>query len=161
LANAENRYNQAQISYENAKSEYDRNALLLKQEVISKADILPSELKLKSSKEEVAAAENNLQLIKEGVTKSAGSATNTLIRSTISGMVLDVPIKEGSNVIESNTFNEGTTICSVANMGEMIFEGKLDESEVGKVQEGMEIVLTIGAIDKASFKAIGTNGFSR
>ena len=69
-------------------------------------------------------------------------------------MVLDVPVKEGGQVIESNTFNEGTTICSVANMGEMIFEGKLDESEVGKVQSGMDIVLTIGAIDKASFKAI-------
>lgn len=68
-------------------------------------------------------------------------------------MVLDVPVKEGSQVIESNTFNEGTTIASVANMGEMIFEGKLDESEVGKVQTGMDIVLTIGAIDKESFKA--------
>jgi HlyD family secretion protein len=153
LANAENRLNQAQISYENAKSEYDRNAVLLKQDVIAKADILPSELKLKSSKEELSAAENNLQLIKEGVTKSAGSATNTLIRSTISGMVLDVPIKEGSNVIESNTFNEGTTIASVANMGEMIFEGKVDESEVGKIKQGMPLILTIGAIDTESFNA--------
>jgi HlyD family secretion protein len=68
-------------------------------------------------------------------------------------MVLDVPNKEGSSVIESNTFNEGTTIASVANMGEMIFEGKVDESEVGKIQEGMELVLTIGAIDKESFAA--------
>jgi HlyD family secretion protein len=76
-----------------------------------------------------------------------------MVKSTISGMVLDVPVKEGSQVIESNTFNEGTTICSVANMGEMIFEGKLDESEVGKVKSGMDIVLTIGAIDKESFKA--------
>jgi HlyD family secretion protein len=153
LANAENRLNQAEISYENAKNEYERNALLFKQEVISQADILPSELKLKSGKEELSAAENNLQLIKEGVTKSAGSATNTLIRSTISGMVLDVPIKEGSNVIESNTFNEGTTIASVANMGEMIFEGKVDESEVGKIKQGMPLILTIGAIDSESFTA--------
>ncbi|MEI6020120.1 MAG: efflux RND transporter periplasmic adaptor subunit, partial [Bacteroidota bacterium] len=73
--------------------------------------------------------------------------------ATITGMVLDVPVKEGGQVIESNTFNEGTTLCSVANMGEMIFEGKLDESEVGKVQAGMDIVLSIGAIDKSSFKA--------
>jgi HlyD family secretion protein len=153
LANAENRLNQAMISYENAQSDYERNALLLKQQVIAQADILPIELKLKSSKEELAAAENNLQLIKEGVTKSAGSATNTLIRSTISGMVLDVPVKEGSNVIESNTFNEGTTIASVANMGEMIFEGKVDESEVGKIKQGMPLILTIGAIDTESFKA--------
>lgn len=153
LANAESRVNQAQITYENAKSEYDRNATLLKQQVIAQAEILPFELRLKSAKEEMDAAENNLQLIKEGVTKNAGNATNTLIRSTITGMVLDVPIKEGSSVIESNTFNEGTTIASVANMGEMIFEGKVDESEVGKIKEGMELVLTIGAIDAESFKA--------
>jgi HlyD family secretion protein len=153
LANAESRVNQAQINYDNAKTEYDRNASLLKQQVIAQAEILPFELRLKSAKEEMDAAENNLQLIKEGVTKNAGNATNTLIRSTITGMVLDVPIKEGSSVIESNTFNEGTTIASVANMGEMIFEGKVDESEVGKIKEGMELVLTIGAIDAESFKA--------
>jgi len=153
LANAESRVNQAQISFDNAKQEYERNDILYKQKVISASDFLPYELKLKSTKEEVNAAEDNLQLIKEGVTKSAGTATNTLIRSTISGMVLDVPIKEGSNVIESNTFNEGTTIASVANMSEMIFEGKVDESEVGKIKEGMDLVLTIGAIDKESFAA--------
>lgn len=153
LANAENRLNQANINYENAKTEHERYATLLKQQVIAQADILPYELKLKSTKEEVTAAENNLQLIKEGVTKSAGNATNTLIRSTISGMVLDVPVKEGSSVIESNTFNDGTTIASVANMGEMIFEGKVDESEVGKIKVGMPIVLTIGAINDEKFHA--------
>jgi HlyD family secretion protein len=153
LANAENRVNMAKINYENAQTEHQRNETLFKQNVISKADFQPFELRLRSTKEELEAAENNLQLIKEGVTRSAGSATNTLIRSTISGMVLDVPVKEGSSVIESNTFNEGTTIASVANMSEMIFEGKVDESEVGKIREGMELVLTIGAIDKESFAA--------
>lgn len=153
LANAENRVNQAKINFDNSQTEYDRNGSLLKQNVIAKADFQPYELKLKSAKEELDAAENNLQLIKEGVTKSAGQATNTLIRSTITGMVLDVPMKEGSSVIESNTFNEGTTIASVADMGEMIFEGKVDESEVGKIHEGMDLILTIGAIDKESFSA--------
>lgn len=153
LASAESRINQAQLNYDNAKQEYERNESLFKQNVIAKAEFLPYELKLKSTKEELNAAENNQQLIKEGITKSAGIATNTLIRSTITGMVLDVPVKEGSNVIESNTFNEGTTIASVANMGQMIFEGKVDESEVGKIQEGMNLVLTIGAIDKKSFAA--------
>ncbi len=153
LASAESRVNQAKISFDNALVEYDRYALLLKQQVIAAAELLPYESKRNSSKEELDAAENNLQLIKEGVTKNAGKATNTLIRSTISGMVLDVPIKEGSSVIESNTFNEGTTIASVANMGEMIFEGKLDESEVGKIKQGMNLVLTIGAIDSESFSA--------
>ena len=153
LANAENRVNQAQINYDNSKTEYDRNENLLKQNVIAKAEFQPYELKLKTEKEELDAAQNNLQLIKEGVTKSAGGATNTLIRSTITGMILDVPMKEGSSVIESNTFNEGSTIASVADMGEMIFEGKVDESEVGKIQQGMPLVLTIGAIDKESFNA--------
>ena len=153
LANAENRSRQAQINDDNARTEYERNEQLLKGNAIAKAEFQSYELKLKSTKEELDAAENNEQLIKEGVTKSAGKATNTLIRSTISGMILDVPNKEGSSVIESNTFNEGTTIASVANMGEMIFEGKVDESEVGKIQQGMNLVLTIGAIDKESFEA--------
>lgn len=153
LANAENRMNQAKISLDNAQIEYDRNKGLFDQNILPKADFQQSETRLKTAKEEMEAADNNLQIVKEGVNKTAGSATNTLIRSTITGMILDVPIKEGSQVIESNTFNEGTTIAVVANMGEMIFEGKLDESEVGKVSTGMEIELTIGAIDKEKFAA--------
>jgi HlyD family secretion protein len=153
LANAENRLNQAHIGVDNAKIDYDRNLALLNQSVISKSDFQQYDVKYKNTLEELKASENNLALIKEGVTKDAGNATNTLVKSTITGMVLDVPVKEGGQVIESNTFNEGTTIAAVANMGEMIFEGKLDESEVGKVKVGMPIVLTIGAIDKEKFAA--------
>ncbi|MBA3665659.1 MAG: efflux RND transporter periplasmic adaptor subunit [Bacteroidetes bacterium] len=153
LANAENRINTAQLNYDNAKLEYDRNKALHDQSVISKAEFQVFELRLKSTTEELSAAQNQLQIIKEGASKTSGSSSNTYVKSTITGMVLDVPVKEGGQVIESNTFNEGTTIASVANMSEMIFEGKLDESEVGKVQVGMEIVLTIGAIDKDRFKA--------
>jgi HlyD family secretion protein len=153
LANAENRISAAQINYDNSKIEYDRNKVLFDQNVISKSDIQTFELRLKSNQTELEAAQNQLQIIKEGVSKTSGATSNTFVKSTITGMVLDVPVKEGGQVIESNTFNEGTTICSVANMGEMIFEGKLDESEVGKVQTDMDIVLTIGAIDKESFNA--------
>jgi HlyD family secretion protein len=153
LANAENRVNAAQINYDNSKIEYDRNKILFDENVISKSDFQSIDLRIKSNLTELEAAQNQLQIIKDGVSKSSGSTSNTLVKATITGMVLDVPVKEGGQVIESNTFNEGTTICSVANMGEMIFEGKLDESEVGKVQTGMDIVLTIGAIDKESFKA--------
>jgi HlyD family secretion protein len=153
LANAENRVNTAKLNHDNALLEYERNKVLIDQNVISKSEFQTFELRLKSSKEELDAAQNQLQIIQEGVSKSSGAVSNTMVRSTITGMVLDVPVKEGSQVIESNTFNEGTTIASVANMGEMIFEGKLDESEVGKVKTGMDIVLTIGAIDKESFKA--------
>ncbi|HQQ94331.1 MAG TPA: efflux RND transporter periplasmic adaptor subunit [Bacteroidia bacterium] len=153
LANAENRVNTAVLNHENAKIDYNRNKALLDQSVISRAEMQVFELRMKTSQEELDAAQNHLQIVKEGVSRSDGASSNTMVKSTITGMVLDVPVKEGGRVIESNTFNEGTTICSVANMGEMIFEGKLDESEVGKVKSGMEIVLTIGAIDKESFKA--------
>lgn len=153
LANAENRINTAQVSYDNAKMDYDRNKALFDQNVISKSDMQSVELRLNTNRVELEAAQNQLQIIKEGASKSAGSTSNTFVKATITGMVLDVPVKEGGQVIESNTFNEGTTIASVANMGEMIFEGKLDESEVGKVKENMDIVLTIGAIDKESFNA--------
>ncbi|MEO5990090.1 MAG: efflux RND transporter periplasmic adaptor subunit, partial [Ferruginibacter sp.] len=153
LANAENRISSAQINYDNAKLDYDRNKMLFDQSVISKADMQSVELRVNSYKVELDASINQLQIIKEGASKTAGSSSNTFVKATITGMVLDVPVKEGGQVIESNTFNEGTTIASVANMGEMIFEGKLDESEVGKVHENMDIVLTIGAIDKESFKA--------
>jgi HlyD family secretion protein len=103
--------------------------------------------------EEQETAESHLQHIKEGVSKKSGTATNTLIRSTIEGMVLDVPVEVGNSVIESNTFNEGTTIASVADMGEMIFEGKVDETEVGKLKLGMPLILSIGAIEEEKFDA--------
>ncbi len=153
IANAENRITTAQLNYDNAKLDYDRNKALFDQSVISKSDMQTFDLKINAAKVELESAQNQMQIIKEGASKTSGSASNTFVKATITGMVLDVPVKEGGQVIESNTFNEGTTIASVANMGEMIFEGKLDESEVGKVQENMDIVLTIGAIDKESFKA--------
>ena len=153
LNNAENRLNQAKITVDNAQRDYDRNKKLYDQKVLAIADFQQTELALKSAKEEQDAAENNLQLIKEGVTKKAGQATNTLVRSTISGMVLDVPVEEGNSVIESNTFNDGTTIAAVADMSEMIFEGKVDESEVGKIKQGMMLIITIGAIEDAKFNA--------
>ncbi len=153
LNSAESRLNQAKISADNAKLEYDRNKKLFDESIIPKAEFQNYELKYNSSKEEMVSAQNNLDLIREGVTQSSGSATNTLIHSTISGMLLDVPVKEGNSVIESNTFNEGTTIASVADMGEMIFDGKVDESEVGKLKLGMDLILTVGAISSEKFNA--------
>jgi HlyD family secretion protein len=153
LNEAETRLNQALINFEQAEIDFKRNKLLLEQEAISKADFQAFEQRLRSTREEKIAAENNLQIVREGVAKSSGSATNTLIRSTITGMVLDVPVKVGNSVIEANTFSEGTTIASVADMGEMIFEGKVDESEVGKLKQGMELLITVGAIEKEIFKA--------
>ena len=153
LNNAENRVERAKIDYQNAKLDFDRNQKLHDQKVISKAEFQPFELNLKNAQLELNAAEDNLQIIREGVSKSSKTSSNTLIKSTISGMILDVPVKEGNQVIEANTFNEGTTIASIANMNDMIFLGKLDESEVGKVREGMELILTIGALQDLTLGA--------
>jgi HlyD family secretion protein len=153
LNNAESRVNQAEINLADAKLEYDRMKELLEKGVIPRAEFEDVELAYNSAKQELEAAENNLQLILEGETKSNSATTNTLVRSTIEGMVLDVPVEIGNSVIEANTFNDGTTIASIADMGDMIFEGKIDETEVGKLSEGMPLILTIGAIDDAKFTA--------
>ncbi|MBN1986032.1 MAG: efflux RND transporter periplasmic adaptor subunit [Prolixibacteraceae bacterium] len=151
---AETRLNRAKINYEDAQVDYDRQQKLFDKNVISYEEFKNSKVNYDSSKEELSAAENNLELIKNGVTKKAQSATNTLVRSTIDGMVLDVPVEVGNSVIQANTFNDGTTIAAVADMGDIVFEGKVDETEVGKIKEGMPIELEIGAIDKEKFDAI-------
>ncbi len=153
LNNAQSRLNRAKINYEDAKRQYERQKDLLKQGVIAQAAFETFDLAFKNAAEEVDAAESNLELIKEGQSKKSNQPTNTMVRSTAEGMVLDVPVEVGFSVIESNTFNDGTTIASVADMGDMIFEGKIDETEVGKIREGMPLILTVGAIDDATFSA--------
>ncbi len=153
LNEAESRVKRAELALENAKRNYDRQKELFDQKVIPRTDFERYELEYKNADEELTAAENNLQLIKEGQTKLTGESTNTLIRSTIDGMVLDIPVEIGNSVIESNTFNDGTTVAIIADMGEMVFEGKVDESEVGKIKEGMDLILTIGAINDVQFHA--------
>lgn len=154
LNSAESRLNRARIGLEDARRQYERQQELLKQGVIAPAAFEGYELAYRTATEEVEAAENNLELIKEGQTRKSAQTANTLVRSTADGMVLAVPVEIGFSVIESNTFNDGTTIASVANMGDMIFKGKIDETEVGKIKEGMPLILTVGAIDDATFEAI-------
>jgi HlyD family secretion protein len=153
LNNAESRLKRAQINLEDSKAVYERQKKVFDQGVIPEADFQQYRLNFNNATEELESAENNLQLIREGVSKKSGTVTNTLIRSTINGMVLDVPVEVGNSVIESNNFNEGTTVASVADMGEMIFKGKVDETEVGKLKAGMPLVLSIGAIDNTKFDA--------
>jgi HlyD family secretion protein len=153
LNNAESRLKRAQLNLEDAKLVYNRQKKIYDQGVIAESEFLQTRLSYNNAVEELESAENNLQLIREGVSKKSGNITNTLIRSTIKGMVLDVPVEVGNSVIESNNFNEGTTVASVADMGEMIFKGKVDETEVGKLKAGMPLVLSIGAIDSAKFDA--------
>ena len=150
---AESRVNRAKLNLEDARIDFDRQSVLFGKQVISKEEFQKAKLAFNSAKEEMEAADNNLELIRKGVTKSSATTTNTLIRSTIQGMVLDVPVKEGFSVIQANTFNAGTTIAIIADMNDMIFQGKVDETEVGKIKEGMNIELTIGAIESEKFNA--------
>jgi HlyD family secretion protein len=154
LNNAENRLRQAKISLENAQLDLNRNKQLREESVIAAAEFQQFEIAYKTAKEELKAAQDNLELIKKGETSSNKTATNRLIRSTIAGMVLDVPVEEGNSVIEANTMNEGTTVASVADMSDLVFEGKVDESEVGKIKEGMDLILRIGAIENETFEAV-------
>ena len=153
LNSAESRVNVAKINFEDAEINYNRDKALFDKKVISESDFQKTQLSYRNSRVELQAAKDNLQLIKEGVTKSSANATNTIIRSTIEGMILDIPVKEGNSVIQSNTFNDGTTVAIVADMGEMIFQGKVDETEVGKITQGMNLKLTIGAIEDVKFNA--------
>jgi HlyD family secretion protein len=153
LANAESRVKRAEISRDDTHRAFNRQKELFEKGVVAEADFQQYEIQYLNALEELQAAENNLQLIRDGVTLSQGDASNTLIRSTISGMILNVPVEVGNSVIESNNFNEGTTITTIADMNEMIFKGKVDESEVGNIHEGMNLQLTIGAIDNIQFNA--------
>ena len=108
---------------------------------------------LEQAQEEKAAAIDALEVVRDGVSRSNASASSTLIRSTISGLILDVPVKVGNSVILSNTFNDGTTIATVADMGDLIFKGNIDETEVGQLVPGMAMKITIGALQNLKFNA--------
>ncbi len=153
LSQAESRVSSAAIGVSNAQMNYDRNKPLADKGVIAASEMQTYDIALRNAKQEQAAAQDALQLVRDGISKSSGSATNTIVRSTIEGMVLDVPIKVGSSVIERNNFNEGTTIATVADMNDLIFKGNVDESEIGKVRLGMPVVITVGAIDSATWDA--------
>jgi len=150
LNQAENRLKTAELNRDNAKRNLVRNQELLEKKAISVNDFERIELNFELAEEEVEAAKNNLELVKEGALKGS-SNSNNVVKATVPGMVLDVPVKEGASVIESNNFNDGTTIVTIADMEDMIFEGNVDESEVGKLKEGMELSIQVGAIEDQKF----------
>ena len=154
LNNAEVRVKKANLNLKDTKRECDRRKTLFKKGIIAESQFLQYELAYNNAREELEAAESNLNLIREGVAQKYANTTNTLIRSTIKGMILDIPVEEGNFVIETNPFNDGTTIATVADMQEMIFKGKVDESDVGKIKPGMDLILSIGAIENEKFDAI-------
>jgi HlyD family secretion protein len=154
LAAAESRVAQAEFRSADAEREYARLDKLAKEGVVSDKDFRAAALARDTAGEELAGAKDSLEVVRRGVAARSGSVSNTNVIATIDGTVLDVPVKEGGSVIETNTFNDGTTIATLADMSELIFEGKVDESEVGKLKPGMAIVLTIGALEPAKFDAI-------
>lgn len=153
LADTENRVSLAKVNLDNAEREYTRQETLRAQGILSDEAFRKTELERDRAKAEVAAAKDALDVVMRGTTERAADTASTLVRATIDGTVLEVPVEEGRSVIEANTFNEGTTLATVADMTELIFEGKVDESEVGKLRPGMDLVLTIGAIEGKRFAA--------
>jgi len=144
---SEQEYNRVLLDYQVAKTQYD-NA-----EITSQNQLRQFESDVDIRSQELEAAQNNLQLLREGVTSNSKQISN-IVTSTLNGMVLDIPVEEGSSVIERNNFNEGTSIAAIADMNTLIFEGKVDESEVGKLKEGMPIELTVGALEDIKIEGI-------
>ena len=155
LVSAKSRINSLKLSFDNSQTVFNRNKTLFDKGVISKQDFENSELNLNQSKENYEQAQDDYQIIKQG-SLSGGSSANTTIIAQIPGTILEIPVREGDQVIQSNNFNAGTTIATVADMSQMIFEGKVDESEVGKLEEGKKIIVVLGAINEKEFPAILT-----
>lgn len=154
LNSAESRVRLAGINAAQAETDFARVKKLYADKLISREEYEKGEVAVKQAREEKETAKDNLEIIKEGITKNSASFSSTMIRSTIDGLILDIPVKMGNSVIMSNTFNDGTTIATVANMNDLIFRGNIDETEVGRIHEGMSVKLTIGALQNLTFNAI-------
>jgi len=153
LSGAQSRVERAQLAATQSRNNYERDKKLFENEVISKEEFEKVELQYRNDEEELRAANDNLSLVRTGITQRSAKTSNTLVRSTVSGTILDVPVKVGNSVIQSNNFNDGTTVASVANLSDMLFVGKIDETEVGKLSVGMPMEITIGAIQDRKIPA--------
>lgn len=152
LNSAKGALKSAKLRFDNTKILYLRNKNLLQKGVVSKQDFETVELNYNNAKQDLANAQNNLEIIQKGSVSSSRTA-NTFVKSEISGTILEIPVRKGNQVIESNTFNNGTTIATVADMTKMIFEGKVDESEVGKIKNGTTLEISLGAIEDKKYPA--------
>jgi HlyD family secretion protein len=153
LSSAEMRVRLADINLKQAEIDFQREENLFNQKLVSADEYDKTKIKLTQAQHEKSAALDALEVVRDGVSKSNAKASSTLVRSTISGVILDIPVKVGNSVILSNTFNDGTTIASVANMKDLIFRGNIDETEVGQLVSGMPMKITIGALQDLSFDA--------
>ena len=153
LSSAESRVRLAEINAKQAQVDYDRDKVLFDKHLITAESFDKVSQTLHQAQEEVKAATDALEVVRDGVSKSNASASSTLIRSTISGVILDIPVKVGNTVILSNTFNDGTTIATLANMKDLIFRGNIDETEVGQLSIGVPMKITIGALQDVKLSA--------
>jgi HlyD family secretion protein len=154
LNDAKNNIDEARIALEDQKRNIDRQRGLFDKGVVSKVDLERAQVTFDQAQQAYGAANKRYDIVKTGTTRGFGNSANTMIRATVSGMVLDVPVEVGNQVIESNNFNEGTTIAAIADIEKMIFEGKVDESEVGKISENLPLEITVGAIENKIFDAV-------
>ena len=152
LNSAKGRLQNSKIVLNNAKIEFDRNRDLFEKGIISRQQFQNVELQYNQALQSVSNAESDLEIIRSGSAGGAASA-NTNIRATVPGTILEIPVEEGFQVIASNSFNAGTTIATIADMKKMIFEGKVDEAEVGKLRVGMPLEVNLGAIEDQSLDA--------
>ncbi len=153
LSSAESRVSLAELSLGQTRRENDRTEALHARGVVSDEEAEQSRTALLRAEEELQNAREGLEIVKNGISSRFKELSNTQIRSTIDGMILDIPVKVGNSVIQANTFNDGTTIATVADMSDMLFQGKVDETDVGKLHEAMPVKLTIGALQNVELDA--------
>ena len=153
LSSAQSRVRLAEINLKQAKTNYDREKSLYDKKLVSDEEYDQVLQAYNQAKEEQAAAQESLEVIRDGVSSRNTTGSSTLVRSTITGLILDIPVKVGNSVIQANTMNDGTTVATVANMSDLIFDGNIDETEVGSLVEGMPMVISIGALRDYSSEA--------
>ena len=152
LNQARGRVRNAEIGLNNTTTEYNRNKALFDKGVISSQDFNALQLQYDQAQQELQNSQADYQIIRRGSAGGSASA-NTNIRATVTGTILEIPVEEGDQVIQSNNFNDGTTIASIADLGKMIFEGKVDEGEVGKLKVGMPLKISLGAVEGKELNA--------
>ena len=153
LSSAQSRVRLSELNLKQAQTNFDREKALYDKQLVSADEYDKVAQALQQAKEELKAAKVTLEIVRDGVSSSNKSGSSTLIRSSVSGLILDIPVKVGNTVINSNSFNDGTTIATVADMDDLIFDGNIDETEVGRLSVGMPVKITVGALQDVVFDA--------
>ncbi|MBR1490623.1 MAG: efflux RND transporter periplasmic adaptor subunit [Bacteroidales bacterium] len=146
LSSAQSRVRLSEVNLKQAKTNFEREKALYDKQLVSADEYDKVAQALRQAEEELKAAKETLEIVRDGVSSSNKSGSSTLIRSSVSGLILDIPVKVGNTVINSNSFNDGTTIATVADMDDLIFDGNIDETEVGRLSVGMPVKITVGAL---------------